>query len=174
MRSKKGALELSINTIIVIVIGVTVLSLGLIFINNLFKDMGGTAEGAFENANAALDKITGDADEYLLLAPNSITIEHGKNKGVYALITNIDSDETLTGLSAVLSVPDEDKDDIVCRFFTNKKTQIPVRDIEPGDKEKIGVLIETEKNKLGPKICTITVSGIPSDSESNILINVEK
>ena len=36
IKGKKGALELSVNTIVVIVIGVTLLILGLVFVRNIF------------------------------------------------------------------------------------------------------------------------------------------
>lgn len=52
IKSRKGALELSMNTIVVIVIAVVVLSLGLVFIKGLFDKLGGASDiifGSMEN-----------------------------------------------------------------------------------------------------------------------------
>ena len=48
--NKKGALELSMNTIIIIVIGVVLLSLGLIFVRGLFGQVESLSKSAFETA----------------------------------------------------------------------------------------------------------------------------
>jgi hypothetical protein len=39
---KKGALELSINAIVIVILAMTLLGLGLGFVRNMFKDIGGT------------------------------------------------------------------------------------------------------------------------------------
>ena len=54
---KKGALELSVNTIIIIVIGVTLLTLGLLFVRNIFTQTTDLSQTAFENANRELDAL---------------------------------------------------------------------------------------------------------------------
>ena len=48
--SKKGAIELSMTTIIVIIMGITLLSLGLIWIRGTFSEITGLSKGAFEKA----------------------------------------------------------------------------------------------------------------------------
>lgn len=54
---KKGALELSMTTIIVIVIGVVLLSLALFFVRNLFGQVNDLREVVFREADIALRDI---------------------------------------------------------------------------------------------------------------------
>jgi len=52
--NKKAAIELSMQTIVVIVIGVTILSLGLLWVQNTFRDVGDISDEAFQNAQEVL------------------------------------------------------------------------------------------------------------------------
>ena len=49
--NKKGAIEMSMTTIIVIVIGVTLLILGLIFVRGIFERIGGLSDQLFAQAD---------------------------------------------------------------------------------------------------------------------------
>ena len=48
---KKGAIELSMTTIIVIILGITLLSLGLIWVKGTFGDITRLSRSAFEQAD---------------------------------------------------------------------------------------------------------------------------
>jgi len=52
--NKKGAIELSMNTIIIIVMGVVLLSLGLMFVRGIFSQVEGLSKSAFETADAEI------------------------------------------------------------------------------------------------------------------------
>ena len=54
IKNKKGALELSINTIVVIVIGVTLLILGLVFVRGIFEKVQKISDTAFDKASELL------------------------------------------------------------------------------------------------------------------------
>ena len=59
---KKGAIELSMTTIIVVVIGITMLTLGLAWIKDTFSNIDELGQGAFDAADALLqDTMTSDA-----------------------------------------------------------------------------------------------------------------
>ena len=51
---KKGAIELSMTTIIVVVIGITMLTLGLAWIKDTFSNIDELGQGAFDSADALL------------------------------------------------------------------------------------------------------------------------
>jgi len=55
--NKKGAMELSINTIVIVVIGITLLVLGLVFVRGIFTKLGGLGGGAFQKAEQELKQI---------------------------------------------------------------------------------------------------------------------
>ncbi len=77
VKGKKGALELSINTIVVIVIGVTLLVLGLVFVRGLFGKITTLSDTIFDSAQSSIGAIshTGTFN-----SPSSITIEQGRKK----------------------------------------------------------------------------------------------
>ena len=168
--NKKGALELSINTIIIIVLGVTLLSLGLIFVNRVFGNVEELGGSAFERAQSELEKISGNVDEYLTVVPSKVKVEQGSSTGVYLLVTNL-GEETLTGLEATLISYQED---VEC-IFLDKTESRSVRDLESGEQDKIEVLIESSNTaSLGTKTCDVEVPGLPGDNEKGIIIEIEK
>ena len=62
--NKKGAMELSINTIVIVVIGITLLVLGLVFVRGIFDKLGDLGGGAFQKAEQELKQIqSGDTNE---------------------------------------------------------------------------------------------------------------
>ena len=79
--SKKGALELSMNTIIIIVIGVVLLSLGLVFVRGIFSQTTDLSDKVFADANRQLDSLGGRASNSLVISPETIRIEAGKTSG---------------------------------------------------------------------------------------------
>lgn len=61
-KNKKSSLELSIRTIVVVVLAMTLLGLGLGFIKTMFKNIGGISEDVSEQVRQKIldDLITGD------------------------------------------------------------------------------------------------------------------
>ena len=86
--SKKGAMELSINTIVVVVIGITLLVLGLVFVREIFTKLGDLSGGAFQKAEQELKQIqSGDTK---INFPATIEIKKGKASTQDLLICNTD------------------------------------------------------------------------------------
>ena len=73
MVSKKGALELSMNTIVIIVIGVVLLSLGLMFVRGMFGNIEDLSKRAFEGAENSLNQIATHDDK--LTIPSQIMVK---------------------------------------------------------------------------------------------------
>lgn len=88
IKSKKGALELSVNTIVVIVIGVTLLILGLVFVRNIFTKIDTLSSDAFGKAEGELGKLSG-VDQTLTISPERIEVEKGGAKQVKVIIANL-------------------------------------------------------------------------------------
>jgi len=78
-QNKRGALELSINTIVVIVIAMALLGLGLMFIRGMFDKITGVSDSTFEKISEQLntDLVTSDAP--LIFSKTKITIDRGGN-----------------------------------------------------------------------------------------------
>src|SRR3989338_7920221 len=91
IKSKKGALELSVNTIVVIVIGVTLLTLGLVFVRGIITQTTDLSDKAFENANRDLDSLAGTVTEFVTVAPETIRVKAGDTTGFSVLIKNVET-----------------------------------------------------------------------------------
>lgn len=73
--SKKGALDVSINAIVVIIFAITMLSLGLAFMRGTFGKIGGQVDGIISNAQ--LDNPP-SAENPFVLSANQITVKKGQ------------------------------------------------------------------------------------------------
>ena len=69
---KRGAIELSMTTIIVIIIGITLLSLGLIWVRGTFKNVTDLSEQSFEQAEGAISDIFKEVSKTIFVSPPSI------------------------------------------------------------------------------------------------------
>lgn len=86
--SKKGALELSVNTIVIVVIGITLLVLGLVFVRSIFTKLGGLGTEAFQQAEQELKQI--QAGDTKINFPATIEVKKGKSSNPVLRICNID------------------------------------------------------------------------------------
>ena len=155
--SKKGALELSMNTIIIIVIGVVLLSLGLVFVRGIFSQTTDLSYKVFADANRQLDSLGGRASNSLVISPETIRIEAGKTSGFIVLVTNLKDNENYNGLTGTLQTLDQG---ITCQF-TDGTIQKPIRTLVPGAEDRLQVLVKSQEGSLGTKTCKFTLGNIP-------------
>lgn len=88
-KNKKAAMELSVGTIVIIVLAMTMLILGLVLIQSIFK-------GAKNNVDTLNDKVKGEIDKLFVedkeivmyLAERTASIKQGKTFGVAFGIKN--------------------------------------------------------------------------------------
>lgn len=73
--SRKGAMELSMNTIVVVVIGITLLVLGLVFVRGIFTRLGGLGGSAFQKAEQELQQI--QSGETKINFPQNVEVKKG-------------------------------------------------------------------------------------------------
>lgn len=74
---KKGALELSVNTIVIVVIGVTLLTLGLVFVKNMFGQLTDLSGNIFDTADTELGQMH---HETKFTCPTEVGVEAGKRE----------------------------------------------------------------------------------------------
>lgn len=91
INNKKGAIELSITTIVVVVIGITLLALGLAWVSGIFEKLRGTTASAFEKVDAEVSEILGGSGvtRPLTVSPSRITLNKGKVNTAKITIANI-------------------------------------------------------------------------------------
>lgn len=92
LRSKKGALELSINAIVVLILAITMLSLGLAFMKGLFKKTTGQLEQVGEDIKNQMIEQLRTSSAKLTLNQEDITLKKGETREIYFGIKNVQTD----------------------------------------------------------------------------------
>ncbi len=77
---KKGAIEMSMQTIIVVVIGITLLTLGLRFVYTTFSGITQQQKSVDEATKKQLRELFGESEDPVALVTNSISIKQGESE----------------------------------------------------------------------------------------------
>ncbi len=88
MEGKRGAVELSITTIVVVVIGVTLLVLGLTFVYNIFGDIGEQQKKLGEFTDEQIRDIFSESDQSLNIPTTDFTVKIGEIFNLDMVIKN--------------------------------------------------------------------------------------
>jgi len=130
MKNKKGAIELSMTTIIVVVIGITLLSLGLVWVKTTLGNVNDMSKDAFNLGQQQIQELFLDSDRYLKIIPDTgIEMEKGDTTIVGVIFYNI-GDTTYEFQGEVESV----RDNVECFFeetgegTTDTHTLAPLND----------------------------------------------
>ena len=91
---KKGALQLSINAIVIIVLAMTLLGLGLTFIRGMFSNIVELSESTFEKISEELNGRLATSDEPLLFSKTTLSIERG-SKSLEGVGVRNDADSSI-------------------------------------------------------------------------------
>ena len=97
IRNKEGALELSVGTIVILVIGMTMLILVIVLVRTIFTGATESVDTINENVRAEINKLFSDSTKRLVvnLPDNQIKIQKGESFGIAIGIRN-----TKTGTSS--------------------------------------------------------------------------
>ena len=169
--NKRGAIELSMTTIIVIVIGVILLTLGLVWVRGVFKDVTDISDEAFTHARDIISGIE-DVDSLLTLIPEEIDLVQAKDEVVKVVIANFEEDP----ISVEVTANAGNDDDLRCGFFVGGKeikTSVGPYTLESGDQKALSLIIKDNKGTLGPTSCAVRVNDDPI-SEQTLTIHVIK
>ncbi len=161
---KKGALELSITTIIVIVIGITLLSLGLIFVRSIFTNISGLAKESFEQADAEIGKLS-EVDSFLTISPSKIDVEKGSSRDVKVIIANFEA-VPITVKAKVISTDPK----IRCLFADTKGSSSKEYTITSGETRKLILVAEEKGGALGFEYCNVEIMGGSTGQNTDTLI----
>jgi hypothetical protein len=94
--SKKAAIQLSMTTIIVIIIGVVLLGLGLTWVKSTFDRIGGLTDSSFTTADKVIQEDMAPDDSFYI-AGFSIDAKKGKFSEIYAGVQFFSENEADTG-----------------------------------------------------------------------------
>lgn len=88
MKNKRGALQLSINAVVVIIIAIVMLGLALTFVRSIFGGMIKQFEEVSAEVKAQMEQTLRERTEKAALNTNSVELKAGDSKIVYLGINN--------------------------------------------------------------------------------------
>ena len=167
---KRGAIELSMSTIIVIIIGITLLSLGLIWVRETFSKITKTSESAFEQTDAVIEELYIDVDKLLNVRPGSIDIKQNGDGNVNVIIANLGNEEI-----DVHAEVESMNEKIECLFADTINTSTKQYKIESGEQVSIKLIVSEMGGNLGIKVCNLVIPEVTTgDNQDSLMINVKK
>ena len=167
--NKKAAIELSMTTIIVIIMGITLLSLGLIWIRGTFSEVTSLSKGAFEKAEGAISDIFEEVDQPIYVSPPSLEIEQETTQTVQFIITNFEQEQ----IKAKANVKSSDNK-LNCLFADTLKTESKEYTLKSGKQVKIKVIVDEKGSPLGTKVCNFEVPNLKDENTESLIIEVVK
>ncbi len=166
---KKAAIELSMTTIIVIIIGITLLSLGLIWVRGTFKDITRLSGDAFKQADGAISDIFEEVDKAVYVSPPSVDLEQNSAKTAQFRITNFEQEQ----IKAKVRVESSDEK-ISCIFADTFKAESKEYTLGSGKTVEIKVIVEDKGSSLGIKGCNFEVPSIKNANTDSLVVSVVK
>ena len=97
MKSKRAAMEMSVGTIVTIVLLMSVLILGIFLVKNIFSSAGGAIDAVDDQVQSEINKLFGEEGRKLAVYPTSqqITLKAGDDpKGFAFSVKNNDVEES--------------------------------------------------------------------------------
>jgi hypothetical protein len=94
MANKRGAIELSMTTVVIIVLAMTMLILGLTLVKNIFSGATSNVQSINEKVRGEINKLFDEdtlAKSVVYLPEQKATVKQGSNFGVAFAIRNLDS-----------------------------------------------------------------------------------
>ena len=169
-KGKKGALELSVNTIVVIVIGVTLLILGLVFVRNIFGKIDTLSSDSFAKAEGELGKLSG-VDKLLTLSPQRIDVDKGGAKQVNVIIANLQGTQVSVSAQATSSKPNTLK----CVFNDNVPFDgnSETYNIPSGDQVTLRLVVDDLGSEVGVEGCVIKLQGTGLQGQTQDTLTIE-
>lgn len=170
-RARRGALELSMNTIVVIVIAAIVLSLGIVFVKNIFPKLEIFSGKAFEQAEGEIDKLGTSSGELLTLSPSETEVKKGSSTTTKVIVANQETEP----LSFKLKSTSQDST-LRCIFADTLKDTSKQYNLDSGEEATVKMIIDEKNGALGMKVCSIEVQSTQrlADNSDELIIKVIK
>ncbi|MBS3146701.1 hypothetical protein J4471_03310 [Candidatus Woesearchaeota archaeon] len=141
--SKRGALELSMNTIVVIVIGIVLLTLGLTWVRNIFGSVTQISDESIAIARGEIGRIS--HNEEITVSPENMGLEKGSYKVMKVYVANIGDRRSN------FKVTVEPTEELDAKFADTKSKESDEYPIEIGEEIEIQVYVLAKSTApLGP------------------------
>lgn len=167
--NKKAAIELSMTTIIVIIIGITLLSLGLIWVRGTFKNINRLSDDAFKQADGSISDIFEEIDKPIYVSPPSLNLEQDSLQRAKFVITNFEQEQ----IKVKANVKSSDQK-ISCLFADTLKTESKDYTLDSGKAVELKLIVEEKGGSLGTKVCNLEVPSLKNANTESLIITVVK
>lgn len=165
--SKKGAIELSMTTIIVIIIGITLLGLGLTWISGVFNKIGDLSDQAFIQADKEIRENM-RADQNFYVSGQTFQIEAGESKTINVGVRNTLGAETAIVVTIVARTTEnnewihQESKSQTLTVATNNVEAYPIviivpDDVVPGTTATFEIKASGNSQVIGTEIIVINV-----------------
>jgi hypothetical protein len=170
MVSKKGAIELSMTTIIVIVIGITLLTLGLTWVRGIFDDLEGVTTDAFDEAQGAIGDLS-QVEGVLTVTPDKIRLKQNNGNTIDVIAAHTE-DINLESYTLKVSSPADGKTE--CVFADNEMSETSkTYNLASGKSVRIKMVIIDHGAPLGFRACNVEIEGTEENSQLIIEMQME-
>ncbi len=146
IRNKKAALEMSIGTVVVLVLGMTMLILGLVLVKNIFGGATDNIDVLNEGVKDRINKLFSEDSSIrsvILLSGGKAEIKQGEEWGIAASIKNIETGTSQASQFSYNTIVSNSYSESDCRGLTAQEalSWIVTRDsgtfnIPPGESEE--------------------------------------
>lgn len=174
--NKKGAVELSMTTIIIIVIGITILSLGLVWIRSVFSDVGQLTKGAFEQAEGQIQDIFSGTNQPIALSPSETAVSQNGKETANLIINNLGSSTVSVSVQAKsIALGGSEAKTLICAFADTLTSTSATYSLSSGKGVKLQVITQDQGSPLGTYSCVLTISGLSEGPEvTSLIVTIEK
>jgi len=169
MVNKKGALELSINAIVIVILAMTLLGLGLSFVRGIFKNFTGTTNSAMVQMQEQVMEDLRSGDKKLSFPSSEVEVQAGdedivvigiKNTNPSYMYFDIVMDEVKTDSATQLPIDFKINSDPDLRTEQNKYSffwDVTRQSLGPGDANTFVIKVKTDRTATGTKLFRIRI-----------------
>ncbi|MEK6864539.1 MAG: hypothetical protein AABX27_04550 [Nanoarchaeota archaeon] len=169
--NKKGAIEMSMQTIIVVIIGVTLLTLGIKFVSDTMGKTTGLSDSMFESGDTLMNDIFGGSDAGLSIRPDMTTIRVGDTGSAKIYLRNTGSDDGNCGVELKVTEYSGTDQSAITSAGSWLKLKSPTNTIKAGAMlEKTLAIVPPKTAKPGTYTAEITSTGACEGSTGLIVI----
>lgn len=153
IKSKKGAMELSMSTIIIIVIGIALLSLGLAFVRGIFKKITDESDQIFAMSEEQISELFEDSNSLIKIVPETVDAEIGEIILSGVIIKNTRNEPITFNLST--APPGEGN--AICKFAETLSNTAGPYGLVPGEVKKIKIEMNLENSVPYSDACNVNI-----------------
>jgi hypothetical protein len=154
--NKKGAIELSMTTIIIIVIGITILVLGLAWVRTTLGGVSELTQQALIGGEEQITEMLGSSKEPLNLYATNLEMEKGDWTQVAAVAFNDQGDAADYVLTTTIGTRSES--DLDC-YIADSEDLTDTFNLNSGVKESETIVIQdTGNTNLGLYVCNVELT----------------